>query len=463
MKKSIIYLLVFLLATLFVSCSKNAEETPSSIKALTCYRPSHAVSLEDVQSYLLNNKGLPLTRVDEVTIDPIISGLDTVMFLVNYKEGWEVLSGDQRASRVLIKCETGNCSVSDLYSNPSSAQYMTDIERALKAIKADDSFHTPEDISDSWHHDRLDPLDTLFAPDFQWVYDGIQYSMLSSKTKNHLIDTHWGQGSPWNIYMPYKNSNLNEHCYAGCVPVAAGQVLRYLNTKFNLSNNICGSATCSAYIPSGSDYIVLTSSDVSFSDYSTSNWSSMAVDSTSTSGTDKVSALLLYLGYLYNAKFYRTGTGAVTSYATSVFPSFGVSCQYTNTQSNFSAALSILESNIYDNELPVIMSIVDTTSQSGHSVVADGYKYEQKQVYYRYAFVPVDMFGHPIPGFEPKRYRYEEGPIEESTFVAINWGWNGTGDSILGTPIWYNVFNDWVVGVKVYSLKRYIIHSFSVI
>lgn len=96
-------------------------------------------------------------------------------------------------------------------------------------------------------------------------------------------------------------------------------------------------------------------------------------------------------------------------------------------------------------------------------VVADGYKYEQKQVYYRYAFVPVDMFGHPIPGFEPKRYRYEEGPIEESTFVAINWGWNGTGDSILGTPIWYNVFNDWVVGVKVYSLKRYIIHSFSVI
>ena len=262
--------------------------------------------------------------------------------------------------------------------------------------------------------------------------------------------------------MPYKGDSLEDHCYAGCVPVAAGQVLRYLHSKFNLNINVCGSAVCNAFIPDNADFIVLGANDIAFGNYSNNNWSLMATDSSAVTGTSNVSALLLSLGYQYNAKYYRTGTGAITYLATSVFPSnYDISCQYTDTENDFSSAVSIFESNIYTNELPVIMSVVDTTINAGHSIIVDGYKYVKKQVYYRYALRWVDVFGFPVPGFDPLDYRRDPGPIEESYYVAMNWGWNGQWDSISGTPIWHNVFDDWIVGMRRFSRKRYIIHGFS--
>ena len=63
---------------------------------------------------------------------------------------------------------------------------------------------------------------------------------------------------------------------------------------------------------------------------------------------------------------------------------------------------------------------------------------------------------------EPIRYKLIEGPVEESRFVGINWSWNGMWDSMLGVPIWHNIFDDWIVGVRVFARKRYIIHNFGV-
>ena len=55
------------------------------------------------------------------------------------------------------------------------------------------------------------------------------------------------------------------------------------------------------------------------------------------------------------------------------------------------------------------------------------------------------MNGHILPFQNPVRFIYTTEE-EESTSVAINWGWDGSYDSDEnGNPIWYNAFGDWIV------------------
>ena len=52
-------------------------------------------------------------------IDPIVNGKDTVMFIVNYKDGWVVLSGDKRSVPILGYSTKG--SFKSEIDNPGSA------------------------------------------------------------------------------------------------------------------------------------------------------------------------------------------------------------------------------------------------------------------------------------------------------------------------------------------------------
>ena len=56
------------------------------------------------------------------SIDPIVNGRDTIMYLANYEKGWELLSADTRAPRVLMMAENGNIAVSGLKFNPIQAE-----------------------------------------------------------------------------------------------------------------------------------------------------------------------------------------------------------------------------------------------------------------------------------------------------------------------------------------------------
>ena len=447
---------MLLSAIAVTSCSRTNPDTPLGQSA----KPSlFSVSSTDINDYLSQVKGISGTRASEVSIEPIVSGTDTVMYLINYEKGWEVLSADLRVSRVLMCCDDGNCSVQDLQSNPLSADYFNDLASALSSAKNDPGFSMPEDASDSWLADPEPTRDSALLYYKGWVLDGIETVTLESRVKNHLLSTHWGQSSPWNVYGPYKSPSLTEHCLMGCVPVAAGQVLYYLQNKFNLSLSVYGSAVCNAYIPTNANYIVLQSTDVAFSNASVNNWSAMALDA-SGNGTDVVSALLLMLGYQYEAHYGRTSTSAYTSTAVSVFPGYQIQCQSTSLANNYLSTMTqVLEDELYDDDLPILASVSDV-NYGGHSIVIDGYKYERKQTMYRYALRLLNPNGIPVIGVDPYEYSWEPGPISETRFVAINWGWNGSGDSMNGSPVWYNIINNWIVGSYNFSQWNYIVHDF---
>ena len=423
----------------------------------------HSVKIEDVLLYLSDVKGITDTKSYALTIDPIIRDNDTIMFLVNYENGWEVLSGDKRISKVLIKSEYGNITLDDICNNLSGDDYISKLSESLHQILRSNDF--PEDyyFSDNW--DNLQHI-----RDSNTINSRIVKVLLSSnttnlitQTKDHLMLTHWGQGYPWNILMPYTDSSMTQHCYSGCVPVAIAQVLYYLHNTIGVPESTYGFGTCNnAYIPSDQDSLILQPTDVWFSGLSSSHWTDMPLDASEPNGAGKVSALMLRIGYLIAAEYKRDATSASMSSVYYPLAHFGISCQTTFPLPSFEYLTSAIQSNIYENEIPVLLSIADTSRNTSHCVAIDGYQYIKNQITNYYAYYITGEDGRILIGQQPDSY----GTIvteEESYYVAVNWGWDGAYDSSANGTIWYNLANEWIISTRNYSQKRSLIHSLAAI
>lgn len=454
--------LSLLVGIIVLSCSNKEVILRSTDKASI----NHNVSLKNVRQYITDIKGFQPTKADAVSIEPIIIGADTVMFLVNYDNGWEVLSGDTRASVVLMKSDAGNISANDLHATPESSVFFQRISEGLASILHNPSFTTPDCFNDSW--EDFFPIDSI--PPLNPVCDTVllsidTLSISTVKCQDHLMSTKWGQGTPWNQYAPYTDYTMVSHCVTGCVPVAISQVLYYLHNKIGVPISTYGSANCTAYVPSGNDnpYVVLSDANVSFSDYSSNHWSSMALNQTSSDNFATVSALMVRLGYLFEARYRATSTGVLNS----VLDNSAVSIL----SNNFAISSSIsdyswittpqdIEEQIYDNELPVLMGIrrvvsENPTTYAGHYVVLDGYKVVNYSLRYNYVI---------HNSLRPDAL-FSEEYLVPSTFVAINWGWNGLFDSTNGNTNWFNLFDCWLVGNQNttlnYSIKDHYIYDFA--
>ncbi|MBQ8530020.1 MAG: Spi family protease inhibitor [Parabacteroides sp.] len=76
--------------------------------------------------------------ISEETIEPIVSGTDTVMYLVNYSDGWCLFSGDKRTEAILAYSETGHLSLKDIGNMEGFSYWFTRYKRWIKKIKEDD-------------------------------------------------------------------------------------------------------------------------------------------------------------------------------------------------------------------------------------------------------------------------------------------------------------------------------------
>ena len=136
MKKS--FLLFLSIGVLFTSCENQLDNLPveeigqelktkvvvkfNTTKALDVEETSNVfdVSIEELKAYMANQTimSIPSSNpnartISQETIEPIVSGTDTVMYLVNYPEGWCLFSGDKRTPAILAYSETGSLSMND--------------------------------------------------------------------------------------------------------------------------------------------------------------------------------------------------------------------------------------------------------------------------------------------------------------------------------------------------------------
>ena len=458
-KKHIILLGVsFIILLSAISCAKDKDGSFER-KDDPQIEQNNKVSFQDVEDYLNYYKKVSTTKSADFSINPLIYKGDTVMYLLNYGKGWEVLSADKRTPMKLIESNSGTMTQEALHSNPAIDAFMSGLSDGLYKIINDPLYDAPASVSGEWP--LLRDSSSFMGNRIVRILASVDTIVLSSKLQDHLLETKWGQSSPWNQYAPYRDSTMTTHCYTGCVPVAASQVLYYLHYKLGIPTYTYGSAECSAILPSQYAYLTLNDSNVVFSNWEDDFWDEMPLSQSGSTGFDKVSALMVWLGKLYGAHYRYTGTGAYTGDATSVFPSvFNISCQsYDIDSNNLGGYTSIIENEVKNREIPVLMSITDTDA-AGHSIVVDGYNYKKTKYIYHYESYITGDDGIIMPWQHPYTTWTVES-IDESTSIAINWGWNGVCDSIGSDTIWYNAYAGWLAAGYNFNMKNYLVYGFS--
>lgn len=448
--KKIVNIILILSACMICACVENDID---SINLGDIHKIKNNITISDITRYIIDCKydGVPTKSFDAVNITPVLNGPDTVMYLVNYERGWEVLSADRRAPVVLMACDDGYISESDLYQNPYQSEYVDGIKAAISDLKSNDEVEVVSEV-DNWN--SIAPL--AEDPDTwtDWYMTGATRLIDTLANQDHLLVTHWGQRGAWNKKAPYTSVDKTSHCPTGCVMVAGSQLLYYLHYKIGCPQNIYGDCTCNAYIPDDVDYVKLNDENITFHEdtYGSRYWDLMPLSNTSSQSQTEynyVSTLMSRIGYLISATYTSTATSAYTYDLLNAFQSdYSV-----NGQLSYSVDFDIVKEQIVTKQIPCIFSLGKSQSGSGHCVVADGYR--QLQIFTRIFYQKHNNLAQIIKKEERILQGYQN-------YVAINWGWDGTGDydSSTGKTIWYNTETiDW----QGYDTLKYMLYGFEAI
>ena len=443
-------ILPILLLVAIAACSKEYTPPASPNLPEISLNRNNSITLDDIHEYLSGYKNIKDTKSASISVEAVLEGTDTVMYLINYLDGWELLSADRRAPRVFAMAETGNVTIEDFMSIPALYALYNKFVSNVEYLK-----QSPEQESDVVYQDNWNDV----LPDRTLGWELVSTTVTEdTEVVPHLTQTRWGQGYPWNCRMPYENSYLQNHCLAGCVPVAAGQVLYYLHQKWGIPSAAYGESATSAYVPS-SGSLILQSNDVQFdaTTYSSSTWNTMPLTNTATGSFAAVSTLLLQMGLYLEAEYEIGGTSAYTSDIASVFED-GFSIYSTG---SYVVDFDIISDQIMRHDMPVILSIAYYYNyhRYGHSVIADACKETTRQI--------KKVYRRQIPSPDPElfpQYEYQnEITVERlSRYVGINWGWNGSYMTDGIDAVWFSADAiSWDVG-DVYTHVEHMIYGFHI-
>ena len=465
--KKICYLTILLSIGVFFGCTQEELLIPPENKSTQeVINPIVQDILASVATsrYGGYNKTTPATRyAEDFSMSPYVENGDTLMYIVQFPEGWEVYSASKAAPMLLFSCPTG---VFDMMDDemPIPAKYIfnstADNLRTVIKSRVDtinptwNVVHcTPEEFQSGKiiiDYDLLSKIQNSGNynlktrsedPDEQpedghWVLLKTEVLSESTYTSPKLIQTKWGQESPWNLYAQKKyNSETYSYINAlvGCVAVAVGQYQYYTHYKDGVPLNTVSTITATS---NGLDY--------TFSGASSTVWDKMA--KIENDNGEQYSAMLMgYVGRQMSAEYglnvtnilpknmekYLENTYGVDFYSEK--PTFDVIRRY------------------IDKSYPLIASGKDQKNGS-HCFLIDQYTQSGTTVKYTYGWE-----GPNAPGMDADddtNDRDEDGNIvgwgvqneivKSSSFykgISMNWGYYGDYDNIF----YYNM-NSWTAG-----------------
>lgn len=245
------------------------------------------------------------------------------IFNVEDKDGFVIVSGDDRLPDILAFSDKGNV---DMKTLPCNMEWLL-----------------------TCYENMIDSLD---------VYPIMQTRVLRHAAKRPsiepLITTTWGQGAPYNKYCPEING---EKCPTGCVATAMAQIINY--HKWPQSQT----ASVDAYITESSGINMPALESTTF------NWSNMT--------EDDIARLMLYCGQSTEMDYLLGGSGARIEPSEVLRTIFGYS---KSTQGGWLIKLfeaENLEQTVYDElseARPVYYTGYSDSRSDGHAFIVDGYK-----------------------------------------------------------------------------------------
>lgn len=406
------------------------------------------------------------TRASEnFSLTPYIIDGDTVMYIAQYRDGWEIYSGSHATEMILFSSPEGVFSMSDP-SLPDQLRFLIQGEASeIKNIMKEGSDY----IDPSWgymavsdemienasvvaHSDNGEVLSVTSGniPPGHWVLIESREEEEDSYVSPRLTKTKWGQKSPWNAYCPWKvdpNDNILKQCVAGCTAVAVSQYLYFTHFKDGIPRM---SAAAARLNTEGTDYIFYLAA--------TNTWFSMSLHRGDVN-TNNVALLIGDVGHAIDTDYGLSSSSAkapnMIAYLNSTFKN------KTCTEEQFT--YSLVKSWI-DKGYPLISSArryINPILTSGHMFIIDGYREYTTVNKYIYGLVrdPLpegavdpwlsdikDQYGNII------QYAYTKEVIidgQDFNFIYMNWGWDGAYNDVECTPD-----DGWQAGGYNYTISK---------
>ena len=476
------HLLLLALMGLITACSYN--ELPEDLVPQTIYEedglvPSvetraetykgqaldqeYFVTAEDLENFVKYRRSA--SKRSDLAVKEVKSyGFDssqTLFYILNYDQGWEVVSADKRVQPTLAHGDSGEFTMEcdneamKFWMNMLAdgilhkrQTYGEPITSAALSVKEADYVGFWGLIGDENQQSFLDNYSTKGT----YAYVVETESIHRTDIYGQRLETEWGQNYPWNAFCPYTNYSYNEYAPAGCVAVAGAQAIYYLRNHFPMDNATAPLvAVCTGIIDS---YFR------TFDNFSTAAWTYMATTKDDRTLQNRLfsARFIAYIGKLVGVDY---GEDSSTAYTTDlperVFEHFGISSILTE-----EFDIDIIRQNTAMN-LPIVIKGEDAMLfGDGHSRIIDQHSrdvVDNIKYYAIFSSPQTEEYISTLDKSDATRRQITTTVISES--LHMNWGWGGNGNG------WFAAIpDDWWLEDSDgddYRFKYYIkmIHDFS--
>lgn len=271
--------------------------------------------------------------------------------------GFVIVSADDRAIPILGYSETGGIDADNLSLN--FVEWLSMYDNELE-----------------WTKQNVSELDENASPFWRQLMDNSYEPARDDRAVSPLLNTKWGQDSPYNYYCPY-NSLLDVTCPSGCVATAMAQVMKYW--EWPTCGNGSHSYDCSYYGTQSANF---------YNAYYF--WYDMPNTNPSSSNRS-IAKLMYHCGVSVDMDYGYNGSGSYINLCVNALKNYfrysSSVCYVEKGNYSDSQWRSLLKTEL-DNDRPIIYA--GQGSEGAHAFVCDGYN--------------------------------------SSNYFHFNWGWEGSAD-----------------------------------
>lgn len=226
------FLLLILTSLSISSCSQNELPNPNMAEA-----PVVSLKQQAIKRYI--DQRHPVKSRSNTQLIPILQHGDTVAFLANYTEGWELFSNNTSLPMVLMKSEKYNFypNVGAL-SDESDSSFLDFYNGLINGLS---SYPEDEDPNPTWvlySEDRDPGVDPV--PSFVGIAATVEKQTYTPK--GGRLKTQWNQRGYYNLYTPFYKDSTKIHSPLGCSAVAVGQMAYHSNKYFGVPTHTSSKA-----------------------------------------------------------------------------------------------------------------------------------------------------------------------------------------------------------------------------
>ena len=181
MKKIILF---FLSSSLFWGCSQNDGLGDLNIQDNPSSSPVRTAEQKAILKYI-GRKSPKSRSAEDVRLIPYTIDGDTVMYLANYDEGWELFSNDLRVPMVLMRSGEGSL-YPEFIDNPSFKAYFENTAAFLAELKKNSSI-AADSIDADWSSYVSLMSNEDQEPDPELLYTNTDVSIPTGQAASRLV------------------------------------------------------------------------------------------------------------------------------------------------------------------------------------------------------------------------------------------------------------------------------------